>query len=230
MYVQLFGGRLMKLSRLLILALFTLLSTGWLLADVVPPDPTHFIISLNNDGSDNASGVGGWGSNVTFNGTVNPEAPPGGYPTDSSETVSCSYNRHTHSVVCQVVQYEPCDIDPSAGTRLGGKSPDITDNFQITSNNTGGGSFHFEDNLGVPITSLELSATIAVTGTEVFTCNGGDAFSACGFIFSDPPGGTINVAVIFSQGHILPAPEPSTWILLGTAAMAVVGRRIRRRA
>jgi len=219
----------MKLSRLLIVASLMLSCTGWLLADVVPPDPTHFIISLNNDGSDNASGVGGWGSNVTFNGTVNPNAPRGGFPTDSSETVSCSYNRYTHSVVCQVVQEEPCDIDPAAGTRLGGHSPDISDSFQITTNNTGGGSFHFEDNLGVPITALELSATIAVSGTEVFTCHGGDAFSACGFIFSDPPGGTIHVDTYFSQGHILSAPEPSTWVLLGTGVLAIVGRRARRR-
>jgi hypothetical protein len=215
----------MKLSRVFVLAPFVLLSTGWLHADPLPPTPGHFVINLNDDDSNNTEGSGGWGSGTVFHGTVNPEAPDGGFPT--GQAVSCHANSWGH-VYCHVVEIYD-DYDPHAGTKLGGLSPAIGETFTITSNTAGGGAFDFQNQLGHPITSLELDVKLpdpAAGQTETFTCNGGDAFGTCGFIIAP---GDLHVLAFFSDGYIPSVPEPSTWILLGSATVALLGRKALRR-
>jgi PEP-CTERM motif len=218
----------MKLGRVLILVLFALLFTGWLQADV---DTSHFFISLNLDGSDCFNGIvpgtttpctetlgQGWAGAV-ITGVVNPGCPEEGCPTDSSVIVTCNGETCTGSP----------PIDPSGSTRLGGKSEPITPTFSVPVDGFGGGATDFQNDLGVPITTLELDFSFATdppNGTE-FDCSGGDAFDACGFVINSAD---LSGSIIFSGGHVTSTPEPSTWILLGTAALAIVGRRALRRA
>jgi hypothetical protein len=220
----------MKLTRLMILASFTFLFAGWLQADFVPPDPTHFFISLNDSGSDCFNGVlvgtttpcsegdngGGW-TGATLTGIVNPGCDTdNGCPNNSSIQVSCDG--------------DTCFIeDPSGSSRLGGHSDPITPTFSLVVDEFGGGATDFQNTLGVPITTLELDFSFAVdppNGTQ-FNCNGGDAFDTCGFVINP---NDLSGTMIFSRGHILSTPEPSTWLLFGTAALAILGRRARRRA
>jgi len=218
----------MKLSRVLILVLFTLLFTGWLQADV---DTSHFFISLNLDGSDCFNGIvpgtttpctetlgQGWAGAV-ITGVVNPGCDTdNGCPDNPSVIVNCGDGTCTGT-----------PADPSGSTRLGGKSEPITQNFSVPVDGFGGGATDFQNDLGVPITTLELDFTFATdppNGTE-FDCNGGDAFDTCGFVINSAD---LSGAIIFSGGHVTSTPEPSTWILLGTATLAIVGRRARRRA
>jgi len=214
----------MRLSRLLVLAAFTVMFTGWLQADVLI-DPSHFQITLNNDGSFDPNGTGNWGAGTVFTAIPNVSAPDGGFPSgdlfcEASDGLQCSP-----------------PIDPFVGTRLGGASETITGEFTFTANADGGGSFDFHNGLMneegqfIAITSLELIASLPISSLpEIFSCFGGDAFGQCGFIVTDPPQEMITVETFFSDGHIAPAPEPSTWILLGTAAFALVGRKALRRS
>jgi hypothetical protein len=227
-------GQFMKLSRILILLSFTLLFMGWLQADTV--DPTHFFISLNDDGSDCYNGLivgttdpcdgedsGGWGPVIggVVQGIVNPGCPEEGCPTNTELTV------FGPCIECFTLLSE----DPTAGTRLGGKSDPITPTFTLVVDQFGGGAFDFQNNLGVPITTLSLSFTFPglAPGAQLpLFCNGGDAFDNCGITASSD--GVVTGTILFSGGHVEPTPEPSTWILLGTAAIAIASRRALRRA
>jgi hypothetical protein len=215
----------MKLNRLLILALFTLLFTSWLQADTI--DPNHFVISLNDNqetGQNDTEGSGSWGPGTLFQGTGINQTPEGGFPTD--QNVSCFIDIE-FGLVCTGDGF----LDPRIGTKLGGLSELITGDFFFSSNAAGGGAFDFQNGMGVPITSLDIKVTLSKDSLPLtFDCNGGTAFDHCGFIITDPPG-DLNLDIWFSGGHIQPTiPEPSTWILLGTAACALLGRRAFRRA
>ena len=219
----------MKLSRVLILLSFMLLFTGWLQADV---DPTHFFISLNLDGSDcfngfvpgtggtetcEESGPQGWAGAV-ITGSVNPGCPEEGCPTDDSVQVFCSGD-------------EGCvaGSDPSGSTRLGGKSDPITQDFVVPVDGFGGGATDFQNTLGVPITTLVLNFHFDINPPDgtFFTCNGGDAFDACGITIDS---GDLDGSMTFSGGHILSTPGTVHLDTARTAALAIVGRRARRRA
>ncbi len=230
--IRVLWGRFMKLTRLLILTSFFLLCASWLQADV---DPTHFFVSLNDDGSDCFGGLlvgtttpcsqvggvdgGGW-TGATLTGVVNPGCDTdNGCPDNPSVIVTCGDG------TCTGIP----PIDPSAGTRLGGHSEPITQNFSLEVDQFGGGATDFQNTLGVTITTLEIDFHFAVdpvNGTE-FNCNGGDAFDTCGFVINPTD---LTGSIIFSGGHVLSTPEPSTWLLFGTASLALLGWRARRRA
>ncbi|MBI2680397.1 MAG: PEP-CTERM sorting domain-containing protein [Candidatus Solibacter usitatus] len=209
--------------------------TAWLQADTI--DPNHFVISLNDNqetGQNDTEGTGGWGSGSFFTGTPNPDLDPftpGSWSCSvDGETVSCGPDSF-------LLLAEPPD-DPRIGTKLGGLSQTIDGTFGFNANAFGGGAFDFQNGTGEPITQLLLHAdidkdTLFAGGSFIaFNCDGGDAFDQCGFIITDPPG-SFSIDILFSGGHIAatPAvPEPSTWMLFGTAACALLARKAFRRA
>jgi hypothetical protein len=229
----------MKLGRHLILAFFTLLCGSWLQADT----DSHFFVSLNLDGSDcfngivpgttntcTESGQQGWGPVIdsALQGTITNQTPEPGF----GNNVTCSNSDGFRCSDNQILLL-PAVPDPSGSTRLGGHSTPITPTFIVPIDTFGGGATDFLDTLG-NITAIELVGVFPKSAFDnglTFTCDPGNAFDACGFSFVDPVD-TVTVTLDFynlnGDVHIV-TPEPSTWILLGTAAFAIVGRRALRR-
>jgi hypothetical protein len=228
----------MKLGRILILTLLVLLGSGWLQAET----DSHFFISLNIDGSDCFNGIipgtnetcsedgqQGWGAVIggQLQGTITNEAPE---ELSFGESVTC-YTDRQGNFKCR--ENDDDSWDPSAGTRLGGKSTPITQSFVVPIDGNGGGATDFQDTLG-PITGIQLVGVFPKSAFPLtFTCDPGNAFDFCGFNFVDPSD-TVTVTASFfntpGDVHIDSVPEPSTWLLLGTAALAILGRRTLRRA
>ncbi len=122
--------------------------------------------------------------------------------------------------------------DPSIRLDNGGGSTGESGDFFFNSG-SGTETLYF-DNLGAPITSVEITTVLNPDEyNESFTCSGGDIFQLCGFIV-DPPAGsnTETLDIYFSDpynpnGIPTATPEPAQWIvlLLGMAGMIVVRAR-----
>ena len=148
----------MKLNRFLVLASFTLSFTGWLQADVVvPPDPSHFQISLNDNETFDPNGFGGW-TGGTLTGTGINQTPEGGFPTDP--VVTCFMDAEFGLVCAPPSNFEAIGPgDPFGGIRLGGPSTTITGDFAIPVNYCIGKlTHHTADSAGATAEAVEGSA------------------------------------------------------------------------
>ena len=234
----------MNLSRLFLVISLILLPAGWLQADTI--DPTHFFFNLNDFVGENQdvsnpdpSGAGGWGAgNSFFVNNFNGEHPNGGDEGffEGSITLSCNVDNVCTPVFPEFLLAALLGNDPHVGLSLGGKSTPEDGPFTFFANENGGGAgdgdnpdgepFRFQNVTGFHINSLEVDTSVETSPgqTLTFICDG-TAFATCGFTFGT---GDIPVHVFFFDGPGIDSasvPEPSTWLLLGTAAAALIGRR-----
>ncbi len=238
----------MKLSRLFLVISLILIPTGWLNADTI--DPTHFFFNLNDSGSD-PGGAGGWftrnDGNEIVPGSFFVNNFNGGHPTAEqgfradSITISCDEANFCSEDHESELLSLPQGDDPHMGLSLGGKSTPENGPFTFFADAAGGGAgdgnnpdgepFRFQNVTGFHISSLEVDTSVATTPgqTLTFVCDG-TAFASCGFAIGT---GDVPIRAFFFDGTGIDSgsvPEPSTWLLFGTAALALLGRRALKRS
>jgi hypothetical protein len=217
----------MKLSQVLLLVTFALLFTGWLQAGTIHQSLCH-LLNDNQETGQTTPKVPVAGVEF-FTGTPNP---------DRIQPKRHCFCTADGDFACGPEDFSCWPSRRRPPAQVGGLSRPLTGLWLFRPAWLVAAHLIPEWN-GEAITQLllhtEVSKDALFAGGSfiAFSCDGGDAFDQCGFIITDPPG-TFTIDIIFSGGHIAAAsttvPEPSTWMLFGTAACALLARKGFRRA
>jgi hypothetical protein len=188
----------MNITRWMTVAALGMLSCTWAQAD-----SAHFLINLE-----------GWDSPQEF--TFIPNQP---IPDDLSPCLPAG------------------DICGDASIRInsGGGSPPIPGEFTFNSDQVdANGDIFFQNDSGVLFSTVEITVTLnADEVNDPFSCFGGNIFQQCGFLLNNNQGiETLDTFFYnpFTQGGGIPSatPEPSQWIILMLAFLAIIVVRSRK--
>ena len=135
----------------------------------------------------------------------------------------------------------PClpvgDICGDASIRInsGGGSPPIPGEFTFNSDQADeNGDIFFQNDSGFLFSTVEIQVILnADEVNDPFSCFGGNIFQKCGFLLNDNQGTeTLDTFFYdaFTSGGGIPTatPEPSQWIILILAFLAIIGVRSRK--
>jgi hypothetical protein len=217
----------MNATRWLMIGALGMLGSAWAQAAVLLPPPSgEYTIGLSGWDPDN-------GNTFTFDPITNVNSLP-----DGLSSRDFNFNDSVTGF-CPAGDWE-CSCDPGITLGPGGRSQDESGEYTFTDGNgnqvviNGVVETAGEANTGPAINNVLISVPLNSDEVdELFTCDGDDLFTKCGFYYSDPPGVAGTLYILLEKGTgtgigTVPTPEPTQWIVLLLACVGVIAARARK--